>query len=233
MVGMVKGSLILYKALNDNKLLDFSKNIKVADIGAQTVHFDDRPFFETLLESFKLNKSISEKFSGGMTARTMHEAMGHTYESFDLDLIDDKVHRTDLNTDSCKQEFKGYFDLVVNFGTTEHLSGQTNAFKFMHDSCKNGGFIICTLPCIEPNHGFFSYSPIFFESMAHDNKYENLTIFLHDVEGDNPGVLYEYTGTVPLKKCYINVIMRKINDNDFFEPKQVFNNGSFPIGKVA
>ena len=232
-MGMVQGSLQLYEALSHNKLLDFSKNITVADIGAQTVHFDNKVFFESVLENLGLDKSIAEKFNYNMTARFMHESMGHTYESFDLDLIDDKVHRTDLNTDKCKSEFKGYFDLVVNFGTTEHLSGQTNAFKFIHDSCKNGGFMISTLPCIEPNHGFFSYSPVFFESMAHNNGYENLTIFLHDVEGDDAGKMYEYTGSVPLKKCYINVIMRKINDNEFVEPKQVFNNGNFPIGGVA
>ena len=230
---MVRESLILYKLIDDNNFLDFSTNIKVADIGAQTIHFDDKPFFNIILESFGLEKSISENFYHNMTARFMHESMGYTYESFDLDLIDDKVHKTDLNTDKCKPEFKGYFDLVVNFGTTEHLSGQTNAFKFIHDSCKNGGFMISTLPCIEPNHGFFSYSPVFFESMAHDNGYENLTIYLHDVEGDKAGKMYEYTGSVPLKKCYINVIMRKINDNEFVEPKQVFNNGNFPIGKVA
>jgi SAM-dependent methyltransferase len=232
-MGMVRESLILYKLIDDNNFLDFSTNIKVADIGAQTIHFDDKPFFNIILESFGLEKSISENFYHNMTARFMHESMGYTYESFDLDLIDDKVHKTDLNTDKCKPEFKGYFDLVVNFGTTEHLSGQTNAFKFIHDSCKNGGFMISTLPCIEPNHGFFSYSPVFFESMAHDNGYENLTIYLHDVEGDKAGKMYEYTGSVPLKKCYINVIMRKINDNEFVEPKQVFNNGNFPIGKVA
>lgn len=232
-MGMVRESLILYKLIDDNNFLDFSTNIKVADIGAQTIHFDDKPFFDIILESFGLEKSISKNFYHNMTARFMHESMGYTYESFDLDLIDDKVHKTDLNTDKCKPEFKGYFDLVVNFGTTEHLCGQTNAFTFMHDSCRPGGILISTLPCNEPNHGFFSYSPVFFESMAHDNGYNLIGIYLHDVSGLEAGQLKSYTGVVPKECCYINVIMQKINDADFVVPKQVFNNGSFPVASAT
>jgi hypothetical protein len=44
-----------------------------------------------------------------------------------------------LNHEPTPQKFVGDFDLVVNFGTTEHLLNQYNAFKVIHDATKVGG----------------------------------------------------------------------------------------------
>jgi hypothetical protein len=50
------------------------------------------------------------------------------------------------------------FDLVINAGTTEHVSNQENAFRVIHDLTKRGGMMNHEVPAGGMiDHGFFSY----------------------------------------------------------------------------
>jgi SAM-dependent methyltransferase len=64
------------------------------------------------------------------------------------------------------------FDIVTNFGTTEHVFNQYQAFKSIHERVKPGGYMMHSLPnqgCFD--HGFFNYHPTFFYDLAQANGY--------------------------------------------------------------
>jgi hypothetical protein len=78
----------------------------------------------------------------------------------------------DLNFDSAPEDMIGHYDVVFNFGTTEHIFNQWNCFEFMHDSLKVGGVVYHQLPASGYlDHGYYCYTPLFFQEMAQANDY--------------------------------------------------------------
>ncbi|HEX4611799.1 MAG TPA: methyltransferase domain-containing protein, partial [Urbifossiella sp.] len=78
----------------------------------------------------------------------------------------------DLNFDPAPPDLAGRFDLVLNFGTTEHVFSQYNAFKAIHDFLKVGGHVYHQIPTTGFfNHGYFKYHPRMFEELAVANCY--------------------------------------------------------------
>lgn len=92
----------------------------------------------------------------------------------------------DLNLQSIPREEIGSYDVVFNFGTTEHVLGQYNAFKVIHDAVRVGGVIYHELPMTgHLNHGFFNYNPVMLLSIAEANRYEILWLgFSGGAEGE-------------------------------------------------
>lgn len=119
--------------------------------------------------------SAYDNVSGGKNEAfvgELFERAGLRYEAID---IADGYRTTilDLNHQPAPPEFVGAFDLVINFGTTEHLLNQYNAFKVLHDSVRIGGFIVHSLPCVGyANHGYFTYTPRCMFDLAGYNRYE-------------------------------------------------------------
>jgi SAM-dependent methyltransferase len=90
-----------------------------------------------------------------------------------------KTEILDLNFDSLPISMRGYFDIVLNFGTTEHIFNQWNCFEVIHDAAKVGGIIYHQLPASGYfDHGYFCYTPLFFREMATANGYEILDLFV-------------------------------------------------------
>jgi hypothetical protein len=78
----------------------------------------------------------------------------------------------DLNFDIVPENMVGHYDVIFNFGTTEHIFNQWNCFEFMHDAVKVGGVIYHQLPASGYlDHGYYCYTPLFFQEMAEANKY--------------------------------------------------------------
>lgn len=66
------------------------------------------------------------------------------------------------------------FDIVTNFGTTEHVKKeQYQPFKTMHDMIRPGGLMFSVVPEIGflAEHGNFHYTKKFFELLAATNCY--------------------------------------------------------------
>ena len=83
----------------------------------------------------------------------------------------------DLNYDDVPIEARGKYDLVTNFGTTEHVANQLNAFKVIHDLTRVGGIMVHELPAQGMfNHGLINYNPKFFWMLARSNRYKWLHI---------------------------------------------------------
>jgi len=102
------------------------------------------------------------------------------YNSFDV-CPGLKTHILDLNFDPLPADDAERYDVVINFGTTEHILNQWNCFTVMHDAVRVGGVIFCQLPASGYlEHGYFCYTPLFFRELAQANHYEILDIFLND-----------------------------------------------------
>jgi hypothetical protein len=150
--------------------------------------------------------------ANGAFVGELFEKAGLEYAAID---IADGYRTTilDLNHSPAPCSFLGKFDLVLNFGTTEHLLNQYNAFKVMHDSAKVGGFIVNALPCLGySNHGYFTYTPRFFFDLAGYNEYEIVSTWFTGPAGNNN--LFD-----PVRDygSYFPALARTLSDKDVTE----------------
>lgn len=84
-----------------------------------------------------------------------------------------KTEIFDLNEEHLPAHYREHFDVVLNFGTTEHIINQMNSFRVMHDALKVGGIFFHQLPSVGwVDHGYFCYHDCFFDDLAKANDYE-------------------------------------------------------------
>jgi hypothetical protein len=108
-------------------------------------------------------------------ARDFWRWLGFDYAAIDVDGSEGSIP-LDLNYDATPPEAKGKYDFVTNFGTTEHVANQLNAFEVIHDLTSLGGLMAHALPAQGMlNHGLFNYNFKFFWMLARSNEYR----FLH------------------------------------------------------
>jgi hypothetical protein len=104
-------------------------------------------------------------------ARPFWEWLGFEYASIDIDGSPNSIP-LDLNFDSVPDWAKNKFGLVTNFGTTEHVANQLNAFKIIHELTAPNGITMHILPAQGyVNHGLVNYNPKFFWMLARSNDY--------------------------------------------------------------
>jgi len=85
----------------------------------------------------------------------------------------------DLNVHAPGDKLRGRFDLVMNFGTTEHVFNQLRAFQTIHDLASPAGVVYHDLPVAGFfNHALFRYDPLFFKLLAEANGYEVIKLQL-------------------------------------------------------
>jgi hypothetical protein len=98
--------------------------------------------------------------------------LGFDYAAIDIDGSPDSIP-LDLNYDHVPASAAEKYDLVTNFGTTEHIANQLNAFKIIHDLTKPGGIMLHQLPVQGMlNHGLINYNLKFFWMLARSNGYK-------------------------------------------------------------
>jgi hypothetical protein len=97
--------------------------------------------------------------------------LGFEYASIDIDGSPGSIP-LDLNYDSIPAESRGRYPIVTNFGTTEHVANQLNAFKIIHDLAAPGGLMIHEVPTQGMfNHGLVNYNFKFFFMLGRSNGY--------------------------------------------------------------
>ena len=119
---------------------EIRNNNSVCEIGRQnlviTKNVDD--IFIKLFKLFNKQPSkdvmkLAPKDNWGIRAKKLYESLGFEYTSIDID-NDEKNEDTksnivmDLNFDELKKDHQNKFDLVTNFGTSEHIFNQLNFF---------------------------------------------------------------------------------------------------------
>jgi len=106
----------------------------------------------------------------GQPAKDIYESEGVSHTSIDLNGLDGALS-LDL---SQPIDLKKKFDVITNYGTTEHCCDQYECFKNIHIFCKKGGIMIHGVPLVGNwrKHGRYYYSEKFFRELASACKYE-------------------------------------------------------------
>lgn len=145
------------------------------------------------------------------------EAAGITYLAFDIA----DGYRTqifDLNSQALQKSLAKSFDIVLNFGTTEHVMNQLNAMRVIHDATKVGGHIVHSVPSLGYiDHGYVAYTPRFFFDLAGHNQYE---IIEFRYEGPSEGkqimgIVRDYQTYFPALTPYIENDPTSFQATDF------------------
>jgi hypothetical protein len=117
-------------------------------------------------------RSDTNVLAGAPLAREFWTWLGFRYASIDIDGSPGSIP-LDLNYDEVPTEFIGKYDVVTNFGTTEHVANQLQSFKIVHDLATPGGLMLHVLPTSGGlNHGLVSYNPKFFWMLGRSNGYK-------------------------------------------------------------
>ena len=117
-------------------------------------------------------RSDTNVLAGAPLAREFWTWLGLNYASIDIDGSPGSIQR-ELNNDEVPAELLGRYDMVTNFGTTEHVANQLQSFKIAHDLATPGGLMLHVLPASGGlNHGLVSYNPKFFWMLGRSNGYK-------------------------------------------------------------
>lgn len=170
--------------LQRNGHLTGSKN-RILDIGPQTIYFaraeqiieiverlgQPRPDAMTVDRLVHFSTPRADERTTMLSEIT--DLANIEYEAIDVCPGLKNTNILDLNFDELPSRLRGHFDVVLNFGTTEHIVNQWNCFEVMHDAMKVGGVIYHQLPASGYlDHGYFCYTPLFFRELAQANGYE-------------------------------------------------------------
>ena len=237
--------------LNNKKLIP--KNRSVAEIGAQQLGSSFIESYEQL-ENFAKVFCIKEpvpKFITPNNKIIAHGALEHLaesapssqifwrwakyeYMSIDVDTQFNSI-ALDVNFDGLPKKLRNKYSLVTNYGTTEHVANQLNAFKVIHDLTALNGVMVHALPSQGMlNHGLINYNPKFFWMLCRSNDYEvidfrygydktgyefpdNISDFM-DIFHVNSKSLFRTTRVVD---AYIYVVLRKKHLSCFVPPLDV------------
>lgn len=142
------------------------KSSSILELGNQTFVNECILKFKTELNEFN-NLTPVKKYV---------ESLGKTHVSIDITGLDGSLP-FDLNNEKISDI--GVFDLVTNFGTTEHIEpNQYEPFLHIHNLCKIGGIMLHEVPVKGgwDGHCKFYYDDNFFIELANENNYEILEI---------------------------------------------------------
>jgi hypothetical protein len=168
-------------------------------------------------------------------ARLFWEWLGFRYVSIDVE--GSGVIELDLNFDKVPRVYRGCFDLVTNYGTTEHVANQLNAFQVIHDLARVGGVMVHHLPLQGMmDHGLVNYNPKFFWALARSNGYQWLysNLLVATARSDLPQALIdeaqlfepdvvERTQNYQITDLMALVVLKKQQNQPFVPPIDVPN----------
>jgi hypothetical protein len=177
-------------------------------------------------------------------ARDFWTWLGFAYVSIDIDGTPGSI-ALDLNFDDAPLELRQKFHLVTNFGTTEHVANQLNAFKIIHDLTAVGGIMLHNVPAQGmADHGLVNYNPKFFWYLARSNGYRLIHADLsassqsHRLSdrvinklkcfGDIPEAVQNYT----MADAAIRAIMQKVVDAPFTPPLDVADGATTDLPRL-
>jgi SAM-dependent methyltransferase len=142
------------------------KNVKsVCELGSQ------EPLANELTDLFAAFGTSA--LNGPYAAQDLYEHLGvERYVSIDFN-GEHGALKFDLNRNIRSEHyFDEVFDLVTNFGTSEHCFNQYEVFRNIHQLCRRGGYMLHTVPTQGwGRHCFFRYDANFFEDLAAANGY--------------------------------------------------------------
>ena len=160
----------------------------IADIGCQQLYGGSAADVRRSLTHFGWGDTPKSKLvelakNGAFIGYTLSEA-GFPYQSVDI-VKAPFCSWFDLNTDTVPPHLAGMFDMVLDFGTTEHVLNQFSALKALHDFCKTGGLIYSYfIRGGHMEHGLIHYSDRFVDLLCASNHYEQIWRSDHNAPGE-------------------------------------------------
>ncbi len=231
--------------------------IAVLDIGSSNLYSAESKNIELFLEKYASRempdiKEFAQRLAkgsgydpvrGGLNESfvgELFEQAGMEYLAFDI-ADGYRTQILDLNHALLPKNLRNHFDLVLNFGTTEHILNQYNCFKIIHDATRLGGYIHHSLPGMGyVDHGYVTYTCRCLFDIAGYNEYEVVDFWFDGPSGRNDPLqgLRSYSGYFPaLKRALdeiegssqgavfkaaalpdvgINIVCRKVKDKPFW-----------------
>jgi len=135
---------------------------------------------EWLLNNGKLNSDFTIKNLGQLgnqwPSKEYFPTAGANHKSIDMNGKDDSLV-IDLRlpiSDNDKHNIINWADVILDSGTSEHVSVQYYNWKNLYDICKVGGYMVHILPKVGywENHCEFKYSINFFTELADKLNYK-------------------------------------------------------------
>jgi hypothetical protein len=204
----------------------------VFEIGSQEMYcHDGEAVINELVAAFgqpaakpEIVKGIANMGSG----RDFYRLLGLDYNCIDTDGRFGAL-ALDLNYDSVPAEHQNRYDLLTNFGTTEHVVNQLNCFKVIHELTAPGGYMYHELPFTGyVTHGLVNYTPKFFWMLCRSNFYDYVGMwvdadtqrrFLHpDILGDAKIKVEVNEGNFSQQDSCLRCLVRKRFDIPYVAP---------------
>lgn len=170
---------------------DIGIGSRMLELGSQNIGNTTGEELRTFITEFcgepcRADNGELDRIAAGGTMASLMKLCGVSYLALDI-FEAEHCMLFDLNTDSVPQHLHGQFDLVTNFGTSEHVLDQYHVFSVMHDFAKAGGVIYHDVPMGGYfYHGYFSYTPLFFNHLIAANGYEIIFKWFSKVRIDDP-----------------------------------------------
>jgi hypothetical protein len=223
--------LVRIKSLLDRKKLPSSP--RIMELGSNDLNVQGK-------EDIALANELIAAISGGkgktftvdatpcaVPARQFYDCLGWEYYCLDVDRRPHTLH-IDLNSGGFDARFKGYFDIVTNHGTTEHVMNPIASFFAIHELAKPGGIIVHDTPVLGMgNHGFLNLTPKFWHTMIFFNEYEVMEGRVREVDPklfDAANFFLPHLGfleglqAIAYKVAIITVVLKKVGDRVYLPP---------------
>jgi hypothetical protein len=128
-------------------------------------------FFQERGAKVSMTETEAIKVANGGYLGSLLSGVGFDYTAFDI-FEAPNTRLMDLNIHFVPSDLQSKFDLVTNYGTTEHVLNQMLAMRSVHDLAKPGGLIHHDLPFGGYYlHCYFKYNPGVFHDLATANGY--------------------------------------------------------------
>lgn len=152
----------------------------------------------------------------GDYAKPFFKEKGIEHVSIDLGTQIGGAIEADLSKPIDKPEWVNYFDVITNFGTSEHVSNLYECFASIHKFCKTGGIMFHENPKTGSwlGHGFHYMTKEFYKGLAALCKYEIIELGQHSAMGNTTDGWNIYS------------VLRKTEDSEFITEKE-FNQLDF------
>lgn len=194
---------------------------RVIELGSQDLHVSQEEMRFVGEEFLKINHPAEKEY----TPEVFYKGLGFKeYNCIDMDGRNN-AFKFNLNANlELEYNFTGNYDLVTNYGTSEHCFDQHQVFRNIHNLCAPGGIIIHALPFQGfVNHGFFNYQPDFFRDIAAANNYciIGMYINIHANAGDlctYSDELMKHLYLPPNTTTALYIVMQKSEEKEFCIP---------------
>ena len=212
---------------------------RIAELGTQNLRCEPDAavrflrFFEKRGAKVSMTETEAASVASGGYLGSLLLAVGFDYTAFDI-FEAPNTQVMDLNIHFVPTDLQSKFDLVTNYGTTEHVLNQMLAMRSIHDLVKPGGLIHHDLPLGGYYlHCYFKYNPGVFHDLATANGYR--LIFQEISSGrwrQTPSALHDAGFADSKFRDYgIEIVVQKTNDAPFKIP--VDNISSAVVSDVA